>query len=100
MDPAVWAKAVDRHGDVNVNGLSDHTELTIDLSPFMAPGLRKEILLHEVAHCVHAAVGLGLDLNDEKVPVTEEQVVTRTAPVWLQVLRDNPKLLAYLTEDA
>lgn len=52
---------------------------------------QQETLLHEVLHsCTYP------NLIGKKV--TDEDFVETTAPLLLQVLKDNPKLLAYLTQ--
>ena len=52
----------------------------------------KEILVHELLHaCTHPSF-----LGDEKM--TDEDFVTAVAPVLLQVIQENPDLLAYLTQ--
>ena len=51
----------------------------------------RETLVHELLHaCTHPSF-----LGNEKL--TDEDFVTAVAPVLLQVLQDNPKLLEYLT---
>ena len=52
---------------------------------------QQETLLHEIIHsCTYP------NLIGKKV--TDEDFVETTAPLLLQVLKDNPKLLAYLTQ--
>lgn len=52
----------------------------------------KEILVHELLHaCTHPSF-----LGNEKM--TDEDFVTAVAPVLLQVIQENPDLLAYLTQ--
>jgi len=48
-----------------------------------------ETLLHEVTHVVNAIA----DVGDE---TKEEDAVRRVTPIWMQVWRDNPKLLEAL----
>ena len=50
----------------------------------------QEILTHEIMHaCTHPSF-IGVD------KATDEDFVTAVSPTWLQVLRDNPDLVAYL----
>lgn len=52
----------------------------------------REILIHEVLHaCTYPTF-----CNDKKF--SDEDFVESTAPVLLSVLRENPKLVAYLVE--
>jgi hypothetical protein len=50
-----------------------------------------ETLWHEVKHGIFEATKLN---EDDKLE--EEAVVSRSSPVELQVLKDNPKLLAWI----
>jgi len=52
----------------------------------------QEALLHEVEHaCCYP------DLIGKRM--TDEQFIEHTAPALLQVLKDNPELVAYLTKE-
>jgi hypothetical protein len=76
------------HADCN------HRMQRIRLDLGQAPGMARDSLLHEVLHACNNASGLNADLNDDQ----EESLVRRTATVLLEVLRRNPRLVAYLTE--
>lgn len=56
----------------------------------------RETLLHETLHAVWAATGLPAveGANDE-----EEVIVASLSPLLLGVLRDNPRLVTFLTAD-
>jgi len=54
----------------------------------------KEVLLHEALHCCTYPSFTGAYETDPKLDA--EDFVNCVAPVLLQVLRDNPDLLAYL----
>lgn len=55
-----------------------------------------EVLLHELLHCCTYPSFTGAYENDPKLDA--EEFVNAVAPVLLQVLKDNPKLVEYLTE--
>lgn len=55
----------------------------------------RELLMHELLHACWYVAGLfATDLR--KLDDVEEDIVRVTSPVMLQVLRDNPDLMAYL----
>lgn len=68
----------------------------IRLAPGQAPDYERDTVLHEV---IHAAI---LNTNLRKMSgwdgPMEEAIILALAPQLLQVVRDNPKLLAYLVE--
>lgn len=73
------------------NGECDFDGVTINVKPRLRRGKAKEILLHEVLHaCTHPS------LNTDK-KLTDEDFVTGVSPALLQVIQDNPDLLAFLT---
>lgn len=67
--------------------------LTITMTPELAEGLARQVLLHEVIHACYHAAGLA----DDKL--TEEEVACCVTPVLLETLRRNPALVAYLTAE-
>lgn len=70
----------------------------IVLDPDMNPQREREVLLHEVTHAIH--YNTDLDSVIRTAPPSqekEEHVITCSASCWLAVLRDNPRLVAYLT---
>jgi hypothetical protein len=85
----------ERHGDTYSGG-SDHTDHTIHVRPAGAENYKREVLLHEVLHCVVDLTGVGAVL-DQADSDAHETVVDAVAPALLGVLRDNPGLVAYLT---
>lgn len=58
-----------------------------------APGNERDTLLHECLHALFAQTGQATDMQDD-----EEQFVRRLTPALLDLLRRNPRLVAYLTE--
>lgn len=82
-------------GDSTCVGHTSHADLAIDLRTGLAPSFERETLLHETIHAAWYVAGL----QASDVAPHEEHVVSTLAPALLQVLRDNPGLLAYLTAD-
>jgi hypothetical protein len=73
-------------------GGCDFDSLQIVVQKGLRRSKAKEILVHETLHtCTYPL------LKDEKKR-TDEQFITGVAPVLLQVLQDNPELVAYLTQ--
>lgn len=73
-------------------GGCDCNLLQITVQQRLKKSKAKEILVRELLHaCTHPSF-LG---NDK---FTDEDFVTAVAPVLLQVIQDNPDLLAYLTQ--
>lgn len=90
-----WSKkAVDRLARDKVSGgACSQRWLTIAVEPLPAsPVAEREVLLHEV---IHACVMASAVPWAEK---TEERFVATVSPRLLEVLRDNPALVRYLTE--
>lgn len=82
-----------RMSEVAVNrqriGQTDLIHGTIHIEPDMPEQHQRETLLHEVIHAVHYVVNAP-----EKM--TQEEAVSNTAPMLLDVLQSNPDLVAYL----
>lgn len=72
-------------------GLCDRDTCTILIKEGMAPQKEAEVLIHEVFHAAWDGAGLNLD----EYP-SEERTVNGLGYTWLQVLRDNPELFAYV----
>lgn len=71
-------------------GLTHHPTTTIYVSSTAGEERRREVLLHEILHaCIESH---SVSHEDE------EMLVTEVAPVLLDVLRQNPHLVKYLTE--
>jgi hypothetical protein len=68
----------------------------IVLHPKQSPAVRRVSLMHELLHAVNEHTGLDDSLGDK----VEEDVTNRIAPALLDTFRRNPKLVAYLMEDA
>lgn len=78
--------------DTSLRGETDHALATIVIDPKLGPVQTAETLLHEVLHTVFTVAGITQDFGDEK----EEQIVNRTAPLLLDLLRRNKALVDYL----
>ncbi len=70
----------------------NHTEQKITLDEAITPERRRVSLLHELLHCC-------TELTHVTDGATEEATVTALAPALVQVLRENPALVAYLTTE-
>jgi hypothetical protein len=77
----------------DLQGQTDFTLARILLDPRQADCMKRDTLLHELLHVCCNTAGLA----DEWGPDREEQTVRRLTPHLLAAIRDNPKLLAYLT---
>ena len=73
-------------------GECDNTTLQIKIKQRLKRSKAKEILLHEILHAV------TLQCLDGGKKLDDEDFITATSPVLLQVLQDNPELLEYLTQ--
>ena len=66
----------------------------IGLDPSLGFGEMRSTLLHELLHC---ASDIGTDRHAYD-PRNEDDFIQAVEPTLLQILRDNPKLLTWLTE--
>lgn len=76
-------------------GCTDVGRTTITLAPGMSGSMQRDTLLHEVLHAALDQTGWAHRLGSKR----EELLVRALAPVLLGVLRDNPRLVAWLTGD-
>lgn len=74
-------------------GWSCERTQVIGLDPNQADGSKRDTLLHECLHQINVLTGLVVDWDREE----EEKIVRRLTPALLDLLRRNPKLVAYLT---
>lgn len=72
--------------DIRVYGEVDERACTINLDVDASPEVVRDSIVHEVIH----AILLMYDRDDE-------ELVRLLAPMLLQVIRDNPKLMLALT---
>lgn len=75
------------------SGATSHPKLEIHIDPNDAPGQQRDTLWHEVKHAI-------LNISGFDGKATEEEFIQRTSALELAALRDNPELVAYLTDDA
>ena len=91
-------KRLDRYalisGDHGLGGYVSHDQCEIVVEPGLPATLQREILWHEVLHLVHQVAGLT-----DRETVGAEEAVTLMGVHSLAILRDNPQLVAYLTEE-
>lgn len=73
-------------------GQCDHQALKIVLAPEQAPLALRSTALHEVLHAVIATAAFPIDTDDE-----ERLVRVLEAPLF-QLIRDNPALIAWLSD--
>jgi hypothetical protein len=93
IDADAMNRASAEHG-TRLLGRCDNEQLLIVVDPRQAPSQQRETVVHELLHAACDLAGLSEDALADDV---EERVVRRLAPVLLQVLVDNPKLVAWLT---
>lgn len=79
--------------DENVLGETRPSRLTIVIRPGLPPDLERVVVWHEVCHAVMAVHDW---LGVRRLP-SEECVVDRVSMTQMEVLRDNPRLVRYLT---
>lgn len=75
-------------------GHCDRRAGVISIEPNQSPDQKRDSLLHESLHGITDLIGLAADMSDAE----EEQLVRRLSPAILAFLRDNPKVVAFLTE--
>ncbi len=74
-------------------GMTDKARQVVALSPDQSDQRTRLTLLHEILHALADITNLdGID------PSVEERLVTQLAPALLDLLRENPGLVAYLTD--
>lgn len=66
-------------------GVTKYTQLEILVQDHLMLPLEQEVVFHEITHAIEKS--LDLDLTEHQVEVL--------SCGWVQVLRDNPKLLDY-----
>lgn len=82
-------------GDRGTNGETYPERCRILIGPHQVESARRETLLHEAIHAVWHTTGLGShpDIEDH-----EELIIDSLAAPMLALLRDNPHLVSYLTD--
>lgn len=82
-----------------VHGLCSIKHQRIVLHPEQGADQLRESTLHELMHAIIRGNGLGELSEGDAVldPAREERVIASVAPILLDMLRRNPRLVAYLT---
>lgn len=96
-DEASWAKVTP--ADENRLANTDHANEIISIKPGVSDAMARSLLWHEALHAVFFAIlgqpdWLGLGPNRFE---REEAVVSRIEFATLDLLRQNPGLVSYLT---
>lgn len=89
--------AIDRAGQAmsaTLLGHCDRQALEIAVAPDLAGTVTAETVVHELLHAITDLTGLEDRLGD----ALEEEVVRALSPRLLELLRDNPDLVAYLVK--
>jgi hypothetical protein len=68
--------------------------LTLVLDANMPDALEAEVLLHECLHALWAQTGLTKEYDNDQ----EEKAVFQLSPLIFGFLRDNPKVVAWITQ--
>jgi hypothetical protein len=83
------AELTSQSAGVNFN----KTEVHYD--PAQSPGQMRDSILHELLHCIIYETHIRKEIGSEE---DEEKLVWTLSPRILALLRDNPRLVQYLTE--
>jgi len=75
-------------------GVCDVNSNTIGIVSTLGPERERETLLHECLHAISSKMGYTLERSDDE----DEALVKRMAPILLDFLRSNPRVIAYLVE--
>lgn len=75
-------------GDVNYN------QMVIRIEQQLCISKKREALLHEITHSIFRTADIDRELGPEKT----DSEIFRIVPLFLDVLRRNPKLVEYLME--
>ena len=84
----------------NVVGVCLNDDARIILDPGLADTMKRETLLHELLHAVWYQTPLDRRYDDDAPDSVGEEIVYTLASRLLSLLRDNPKLVEYLTQEA
>lgn len=77
-----------------MSGRAEHSTLTIFVSTGLHVELQRKVLLHEIMHACVFVTG------HNSSEVTEEHFIRGTAFALLDVLRDNPEVVRFITSKA
>jgi len=83
------------------NGSCGEDTQDILIDPMMGPDMERDTVLHEVLHAVFHLADIRANLpkdDNGDAKDAEEKIIRPLASRLLELLRDNPKLVAYLLE--
>ena len=87
--------ALDREAhrrEESLAGIARHAEQRIIVDPDQHGDGAREVVLHEVLHCVNVVTGQKGRMDHDE----EERLVNAMSPTLLDTLRRNPRLVAWL----
>lgn len=91
-----YSIVADIHDEEDKHGQTLHVPQVIRVRPAQGASALRDTVLHEVLHAICGAAGslyvMGVEGDDE------ERLIRFLTPWILGVLRDNPRLVAYLLE--
>lgn len=76
------------------NGESDLENLVITIGEHLNPQVQKQIMVHEILHCCFQAANTSFQVTKHS---SEETIVSCLESPLLEVLKDNPQLLKWVT---
>ena len=79
-------------------GLFDSDKLEICICNTQNSQGKKDAVIHEVNHAIWYVFDIGSGAKNKDEESTEEYIVRTMATGWLGVIKDNPKLLAWLCD--
>ena len=97
-----WWKLIDKTELMNETELAGETKpdlCEIHYSTKQDLQQLRDTIWHEIKHAVFNETGLALILKDTKEEASEEDIIRRTTPVELAIMRENPDLMKWLLGD-
>ena len=92
VDANAIAKASVQEG-APILGYCEKAETRIVIESNLVESLEREVVVHELLHAMCSLAGLDDELGED----VEERVVTRLAPIIVDVLERNENLCGYLS---
>lgn len=90
-------KAFENPADDRVLGETAPDKLTIVIRPGLPPDIERVVVWHELTHVVMSLFGW---LGEKPIRASEEAITDLVSQAQMDVLRRNPRLVAYLCADA